>query len=68
MKTKPRTWLKEIREGKGLSMKTVARDSDIAECYYCQIENGTRNASVKVAKRIAEALGFSWQKFFEDEN
>ena len=66
MKTKPRAWLKEIREGKGLSMKNVAKDSEIAECYYSQIENGIRNASVKVAKRIAEALEFSWQKFFEE--
>ena len=63
-----RTWLKKIREGKGLTMSVVAKDSEIAECYYSQIENGTRNASVKVAKRIAKALGFSWQKFFEDEN
>ena len=61
-----RTWLKEIREGKGLSMHVVAKGAGIAECYYCQIENGTRNASVKVAKRIAEFLGFSWQKFFEE--
>ena len=60
-----RKWLKEIREQKGLVMKVVADAAGISECYYSQIEGGSRNASVPVAKKIAEALGFSWQKFFE---
>ena len=60
-----RAWLKEIRNSKGLTMKEVSTKADISECYYSQIEGGVRNASVPVAKKIAEVLGFSWQKFFE---
>lgn len=60
-----RDWLKEIRTSSGLTMKEVSSKADISECYYSQIESGVRNASVSVAKKIAEVLGFSWQKFFE---
>ncbi|MBR3967722.1 MAG: helix-turn-helix transcriptional regulator [Clostridia bacterium] len=60
-----RDWLKDIRITSGKTMKEVSSEAEISECYYCQIESGDRNASVSVAKKIAAALGFSWQKFFE---
>ena len=60
-----RNWLKKIRIKANKTMKSVAENVGISECYYSQIENGTRNASVSVAKKIAEVLGFDWQKFFE---
>ena len=60
-----RKWLKEQREEKKFTMKTVADKAEISECYYNQIENGTRNCPVKTAKKIANALGFPWEKFFE---
>lgn len=64
-KEKMRSWLKEIRKQKGMTMQKVALASGISLVYYDKIENGTRNVPVKTAKRIAEALGFPWQKFFE---
>ena len=60
-----REWLKEARKKEALTMKQIADTAKISECFYSQIENGTRNASVPVAKKIASALGFPWQKFFE---
>jgi transcriptional regulator with XRE-family HTH domain len=62
---KMREWLKKMREQKCLTMKTVAVAAGISECYYSQIEGGTRNCPVNTAKKIAEVLGFDWQKFFE---
>lgn len=61
-----RDWLKKTRQNANMTMKQVAKVVGISECYYSQIENGSRNASVIVAKKIADALGFPWQKFFEE--
>ncbi len=60
-----RDWLKQLRSEKHLTLKEVALNAGISECYYSQIENGIRNVPVKTAKKIAEVLGFSWQRFFE---
>ena len=61
-----RKWLKEIRLNAKKTMKDIATEADISECYYSQIESGARDASVTVAKKIANVLGFPWEKFFED--
>ena len=60
-----REWLKNIRTNAGKTMKIVAIEAGISECYYCQIEGGVRNVSVKNAKKIATVLGFDWKRFFE---
>ena len=60
-----REWLKKIRIDNQLTMKAVAKGAGISECYYNQIENGVRNCPVGTAKKIANVLGFSWEKFFE---
>lgn len=60
-----RTWLKKIRLENKFTMKALAIKAGISECYYSQIENGVRDCPVKTAKKIAEVLGFDWQKFFE---
>lgn len=59
-----REWLINIRGDK--TQKAVAMDADVARSYYTQIELGTRNPSVSVAKRIASALRFDWAIFFAD--
>lgn len=59
-----RTWLKEIRLEKKLTMRQVSDAVQISECYYSQIESGKRNVSVSVAKRIAFYLKFNWMNFF----
>jgi len=61
-----REWLKNKRIDSKKTMKCIADEAGISECYYSQIENGTRNVPVKTAKKIAEVLDFDWQKFFEE--
>lgn len=61
-----RKWLSDIRGNQGLKQKDVARKVGINTHYYAQIEQGLRNPSVNVAKRIASVLGFDWTIFFED--
>ena len=60
-----RNWLIEMRKKKALSQKQVATSCGISRQYYSFIESGERNVPVHTAKKIAEILGFDWQKFFE---
>lgn len=66
MKT-ARTWLKEIRTQRNMTQNEVAHKAGIERAYYTMIEQGNRSPSVKVAKDIAEALGFDWTIFFENK-
>ena len=60
-----REWLKKFRQEKGYTISEVSTKAQISESYYSKIESGERNCPVPTAKKIAEVLGFSWQKFFE---
>ena len=60
-----RNWLIEIRKEKNLSQDDVATLCGISRQYYSFIERGDRDCPVKTAKKIADALGFHWEKFFE---
>lgn len=59
-------WLKEARRVRGLTTYEVASRAGVSQGYYSQIENGSRRASVAVAKRIAAVLLFDWTMFFRD--
>ena len=60
-------FLKEKRMEKGLSQKQVAELSGISRYRYLDIETNGYEPSVKTAKKIANALGFDWKWFYEDE-
>lgn len=62
-----RQWLKNRRVEKNLTMKEVAERAGTSECFYSQIESGSRNPSVKVAKQLGEVLDVGWDKFFEEQ-
>jgi len=62
-----RTWLKELRIQRGLTQNEVAELSNIERAYYTMIEQGNRNPSVAVAKSIADAIGFNWTIFFDNQ-
>ena len=62
-----RQWLKDIRKSKGLTTYDAGTLSGISQSHYSSIENGTRGVRVRVAKKIAAALGFEWQRFYEEE-
>ena len=63
-----RTWLKEIRIKKGISQKEAAKKAGIGQQYYNFIENNKRGKKLpyQTAKKIADALGFKWTKFYEE--
>ena len=63
----PRIWLKEIRDGKRMSQSLIASKVGIAQGYYCDIENGIKNPSPKIAKAIAKTLRFNWTKFYDNQ-
>ncbi|WP_047758090.1 helix-turn-helix transcriptional regulator [Geobacillus sp. ZGt-1] len=62
-----RKWLKNMRLSKKMTQKELAELAGISRSTYAMIENGQRNPSVEVAKRIANVLSFDWTYFFEDE-
>lgn len=59
-----RQWLINFRTAKKMSQKQVADICSITHAYYCMIEQGKRNPSVRVAKKIAETLDLDWLIFF----
>lgn len=63
-----KVFLKNIREQKNMTQNEIATKCGISRQYYGLIETGERKVPVWTAKRIASALGFDWQRFYEDEN
>ena len=63
-----RQWLIEIRKSKKLSTYKFAEMCGISQSYYFAIEHGSRGRllPVNLAKRIANALGFEWTRFYEN--
>lgn len=60
-------WLKRLREAKSMSQIQVAEAAKISQQYYSFIESGERGVKLPVptAQKIAAALGFDWQRFYE---
>lgn len=65
-----RTWLKKIRKDLGLSIEEAASKSGISSTMYYYVESGERGSKLPVAtaRKIAAALGFDWQRFYEESN
>ena len=62
-----REWLIQARKQKRYTQEQVATQCFIDRSYYAQIEKGTRNPSMEVAKKIATALGIHPSTFFTDQ-
>jgi len=60
-----REWLVNARGD--LTHEEVANQVGIKRQYYSMIENGIRNPSVRVAKKIAAVLNVDWTLFFRDK-
>ena len=58
--------LKPIRKAKGLRQTDLAQAANISHSLVVKIERGERRPSVKVAKKIANVLGFDWTEFFKE--
>lgn len=51
--------VKKARQDLGLSQEQLAHEADSNRTYISDIERGTRNPSIVVIKRIADALNVS---------
>ncbi|MCI8388986.1 MAG: helix-turn-helix transcriptional regulator [Clostridiales bacterium] len=61
-----RLWLLKLRKEHNLSIEEAAHLCGISRTMYYYIESGERGVRVPTAKKIAAALGFDWQRFYED--
>jgi XRE family transcriptional regulator, aerobic/anaerobic benzoate catabolism transcriptional regulator len=48
--------VRELRQQRGLSRKSLAEVADVSERYLAQLESGTGNASIILLRRVADAL------------
>ena len=64
-----RTWLKDLRESRGVTMKSLSQKLDISESYYCAIENGTRQKSldIVIAAGLSVALDVPIEQIVRSE-
>ena len=63
-----RTWLVNLRKKHRLTHQQTADKISISRQYYGMIENGERDPSVSIAKKLGALLGFDWTIFFENES
>ncbi len=60
-----RDWLRNKRLEKQLTQAQLAEMVGADATMISKIEVGDRRPSVELAKKIAEALGFDWTRFYE---
>ncbi|MGD9678395.1 MAG: helix-turn-helix domain-containing protein [Vulcanibacillus sp.] len=60
-----RNWLIQLRGNN--TQRKIAEQCGISQNFYSWIESGDRTPSVKVAKKIANILGFDWTLFYQEE-
>ena len=65
---KVRKWLIDLREERGMTQGAVAAAAGIAQPSYFEIEKGISRPKPETAQRIGAALGFSWTKFYDEDN
>ncbi len=63
-----RTKLKAEREAQGLNQKQLAECVGISRNHYCQIENGEKNPSLRVAVTIKGVLNYYGDDIFDNVN
>ena len=61
-----REWLINLRKSKKMTQSGIADQVGISRAYYTQLELSQRSPSIRVAKRLADALEFDWTIFFDD--
>jgi transcriptional regulator with XRE-family HTH domain len=57
--------VRELRDTRGLSLKSLADRAGVSESFVSQVERGVANPSVASLRRLAEALGASVGALFE---
>lgn len=65
--TVPAVKLREIREGKRITVRTLAKDAGVAEVTIWRLETGRRAGTLDVWRRIADALDVPLADLIADE-
>jgi transcriptional regulator with XRE-family HTH domain len=60
--------VRDLREAKGLSLRSLASKAGVSESFVSQVERGHANPSVASLRRIAEALDTSVGSLFEERS
>jgi len=59
--------LKELREEKGYTQDSLAREVGLSKGTISSYEQGLRSITVPSAKKLGQVLGVEWHIFFENE-
>lgn len=60
--------IRNIREKKSLTQAFVAEQVGISQAMLCQIERGTKNPSLQVAKEISDVMGCSLDDLMNEKS
>jgi len=59
------TRIRELRNRRGMTRKSMSREADISERHLAQIESGEGNVSIALLRRITTTLGVTLAELFE---
>src|SRR5215469_17477967 len=59
--------VREERARRGMTRKILARDSGLSERYLAQLEGGKGNISIKLLRRIGDALNLPLRRLVESD-
>jgi len=62
------TNIRRIRESKGISQSTLAKQVGISQAMLCQVERETKNPSLQVGREIARLLECEIESLFDDSD
>jgi len=58
--------VRQFRESSGISQEGLAERANLHRTYVCGVENGVRNPTLRIIEKLANALGVSNAKLFEE--
>jgi transcriptional regulator with XRE-family HTH domain len=56
--------IRELRQTQKLSQEALANKANVDRTYMTDLENGRRNVSIEVLKRVTDALDITFTEFF----
>jgi XRE family transcriptional regulator, aerobic/anaerobic benzoate catabolism transcriptional regulator len=59
--------VRELRDRRGMTRKTLARESEVSERHLAQLESGEGNISILLLRRVAAVLRVSLEELFASE-
>ena len=64
-----RKWLKELREGKGITQNDISKKHGITQCTYSLLETGKRQSkmSIETAQKLAAVFDVPIEYVLEQE-